>query len=103
MGRRDEPPELNCALCGRLIPRHLITRHHLLPREEGGGPEHTADLCKACHGHLHALYDNRTLARQFATLDALRRDPQVLKFVKFIRKQSPTATFRSSTTRKKRR
>lgn len=85
------------------MPLELLTEHHLVPREEGGQPEHKTPMCKPCHGHVHATYDNRTLANALNTLDALRRDPAIQKFVRFIRKQSPTTGFRSRSARGKRR
>lgn len=85
------------------MPASLLTQHHLLPRERGGTAEHTVPLCRPCHGHVHATYDNHTLARAFATIDALRRDPQIARFVKFIRKQDVGARFSSRTSRSKRR
>ena len=93
---------INCSLCGRQIPVPLITLHHLLPKQKGGGPEHTVPMCRPCHGHLHALYDNHTLAVALSSLEALRRDPKVMKFVKFIRKQDVAASFRSRPPRERR-
>lgn len=92
---RKDADTHRCSLCGRRVPASVITDHHLVPREEGGGPEHKIPMCRPCHGHLHALYDNRTLAVAFPTIESLRTDPQVLKFVRFIRKQDPAARFRS--------
>lgn len=91
-----EPELILCTLCGRQVPRAIITEHHLVPREEGGKEEHKVPMCKPCHGHIHATYDNRTLAQALSTLDALRRDPNILKFIKFIRKQDPAAKFQSA-------
>jgi hypothetical protein len=93
---RREPELILCTLCGRQVPKAIITEHHLLPREEGGTEEHKVPMCKPCHGHIHATYDNRTLAIAFSTLDALRRDPKILKFVRFIRKQDASSVFRSA-------
>lgn len=90
-----EPELILCTLCGRNVPSGIITEHHLVPREEGGKEEHKVPMCKPCHGHIHATYDNRTLAQALSTLDALRRDAKILKFVKFIRKQDASSVFRS--------
>ena len=100
-----EPEFILCTLCGRQVPRAIITEHHLVPREEGGTEEHKVPMCKPCHGHIHATYDNRTLAQALGTLDALRRDPKILKFIKFIRKQDASSVFRSaySSSRSRRR
>ena len=80
-----------CSLCGRCVPRGLITLHHLTPKERGGGPEHRVPMCRPCHKQVHALYGNKDLERMYADLPALRRDPQLQKFIRWIRKQPPTA------------
>ncbi|MEM7203220.1 MAG: hypothetical protein AAF628_23360 [Planctomycetota bacterium] len=84
-----------CTLCGR---ERLLTFHHLIPRklhrrnayrraytkeqlQEG------IDLCRLCHGALHRLYDEVTLAKRLSTLPALRADEAVQRHVKWARKQ----------------
>ncbi len=86
---------VHCTLCGRMVPGAIITEHHLLPKEEGGTEEHKVPMCRPCHGHIHASYDNRTLAKALSTLAALRRDAKIARFVKFIRKQDASSVFRS--------
>jgi hypothetical protein len=66
-----------------------VTQHHLVPKDEGGGGGPVADLCPACHRQLHALYDNRALATRLGSLEALRADPTVQRFVRWVRKQDP--------------
>ena len=80
--------EEKCALCER--EGVTLTRHHLLPREEGGKEEHIAMICEACHKHIHALYTNKELALFLDTIDKLKADPQISKYLKFIQKQPPT-------------
>lgn len=92
---RREPELILCTLCGRQVPRAIITEHHLVPRQKGGTEEHKVPMCRPCHGHIHATYDNHTLAAALNSLDALRRDPAILKFIKFIRKQDAASVFRS--------
>lgn len=58
-------------------------------------------MCRPCHGHVHAIYDNKTLAAVFNSIESLRADPAVQKFVKFIRKQDPAAKFSSVMKRKR--
>jgi len=78
-----------CELCGRHVPRRLTSVHHLCPRSHGGGPDGEVILCKLCHSFLHATFTNSTLAEEFSSLDALRRDPEVRRFVRWARKQKP--------------
>lgn len=82
----------HCELCQR---EAQTTEHHLVPRSRKGergvkfGP--TARLCRDCHRTVHATWDNRTLARQYATLAKLRSAPELAPYLAFIRKQPGTA------------
>ena len=84
-----------CALCQRQVPEHLITLHHLKPREKGGKAEHRTPLCKPCHKQIHATYGNTDLARVYDSLEALRAAPLLQPFLKWIRKQSPDRNFKT--------
>lgn len=90
-----------CALCDR--EPISLTRHHLLPREEGGKEEHISMICEACHKQIHALYTNRELAIRLSTIEALQQDEKISKYLKFIRKQPVTKKVRSRKSRERRR
>lgn len=78
-----------CELCGRTgIPK--ITEHHLTPKQYGGKNAATAWLCEVCHKQIHALYTNRELAIRLNTIEKLLLDDKINKYLKYIRKQSPT-------------
>ncbi len=80
-------PELSlppCELCGRLVQH--TSRHHLVPREEGGRHGPTAELCQPCHSTIHLLLDNKTLARRYHTLETLRAAPELQKYLHWIRR-----------------
>lgn len=79
-----EAGEETCALCGRRVER--LTRHHLCPREHGGAE--TVLLCGGCHRQVHALFTNRTLAAELDTLEKLRRDPAIERYVAWARRQA---------------
>ncbi|HEX8087367.1 MAG TPA: hypothetical protein VF762_00845 [Blastocatellia bacterium] len=72
-----------CALCERAVAH--ISKHHLTPKSEGGAE--TIDLCSACHKTLHKFFTNRTLAKELNTIDALRRNPEVRRYLAWVRKQ----------------
>ncbi|ANE48719.1 hypothetical protein SY83_04135 [Paenibacillus swuensis] len=96
-------PASRCELCGREDVD--TTRHHLTPKEEGGTLLGTADLCIPCHKQIHALYTNKELATRLSTIEELRQDEQLSRFIKYIRKQ-PSRTLvriRKSNDRKKKR
>ncbi len=94
--RRREQPELlarqagdtdyQCALCERTVKR--VTRHHLIPRSEGGRV--VVDLCVPCHKTLHSFFSNHTLSSQLSTLEALRQEPDIARYLAWIRKQPDT-------------
>ncbi|MCD8501312.1 MAG: HNH endonuclease [Bacillaceae bacterium] len=77
-----------CELCDRSDVETTI--HHLIPKEMGGTFEATANLCIPCHKQIHALYTNDELAARLSTLQDLRKDPQLAKFIKWIQKQPST-------------
>jgi hypothetical protein len=63
------------------------SRHHLVPREEGGRYGPTVDLCQPCHSSVHRFLTNRELARQYPTVEALRAAEGLQTYLVWIRKQ----------------
>lgn len=94
----DRPSEhKQCALCRRLVPLHLITLHHLLPRQKGGKADDRAPFCKPCHKQVHATFANGDLAKSYTTIESLRDAPDLKPFLKWIRKQKADRNFRTIT------
>ncbi|MGG3805465.1 HNH endonuclease [Metabacillus fastidiosus] len=77
-----------CELCEREPVETTI--HHLLPKEMGGTFGPTANLCIPCHKQIHALYTNKEIAIRLTTIQELKEDEQLSRFLKWIRKQPPT-------------
>ncbi len=82
---------MQCELCHREM--EALTAHHLIPKQsskrkkEDPGP--TIDICSACHRQIHILFDNKHLAQELNTLDKLKSDPQMQKFLSWVQKQKP--------------
>ncbi|MDY7014030.1 MAG: HNH endonuclease [Cyanobacteriota bacterium] len=81
---------MECELCQREMER--LTVHHLIPRQAAKrskkadlGP--TANICSACHRQIHALFDNKFLAKELNTVEKLKNEPQMQKFLSWIGKQ----------------
>lgn len=91
------PPVYQCALCGREVAG--VTKHHLIPKSEGG--KATIELCSACHKTLHSFFENRTLAKELHTIEALRQEPDIARYLKWVRKQ-PDKRIRVRASRSKR-
>jgi len=82
--RAQRAAEACCGLCERAVQH--TTRHHLVPREEGGRYGDTVDLCQPCHSSVHRFLTNRELARQYATVEALRAAEELQGYLGWIRK-----------------
>ncbi|UOQ74694.1 HNH endonuclease [Hymenobacter cellulosilyticus] len=76
--------EQRCELCEREVS--AVSRHHLVPREEGGRYGPTVALCQPCHSTVHLLLTNRELARNYPTVEALRQAPELQKYLHWIRR-----------------
>jgi len=80
-----------CQLCARDVP--TLTEHHLTPRQQTKrkklDPGETIDICSACHRQIHVLFDNRRLAQELNTVDRLKANPEMAKFLAWVRKQNP--------------
>lgn len=88
-----------CPLCGRPIPPHLESRHHLVPRLKGGKHGPFAVLHSICHGKIHSVLSESELARDYPTLEKLQAHPGIAKFIRWVRKRPPE--YRSSNRRVK--
>ena len=74
-----------CELCGR--KKLNTTTHHLIPKEEGGRYMDTVMLCIPCHKMVHALYTNKELAVRLNTLEAMKEDEKLSRFITWVQKQ----------------
>jgi 5-methylcytosine-specific restriction enzyme A len=78
----------SCELCDR--EEVEVTVHHLTPKEMGGTFMPTDELCIPCHKQIHALYTNEELADTLNTIQLLKMNPELNKFIKWIKKQPST-------------
>ena len=76
---------LRCELCEREV--QATSRHHLVPREEGGRYGSTVDLCQPCHSSVHRFLSNRALARNYASVEALRGAEELQTYLRWVKKQ----------------
>ncbi|MBP3957760.1 HNH endonuclease [Gemmata sp. G18] len=97
----NEPKPTPCGLCGRGFSRAALTQHHCLPKSKGGTSEDLAMICSQCHGMVHATYTNATLAAVYPTIEALRKAPELIAFIKWVRKQPVTSRKRNKERRQK--
>ena len=60
-----------CELCGREV-LHL-TRHHLVPREEGGRHDAAKELFLLYHIIVHLIFSNLDRANAYNAIPALQK------------------------------
>ncbi len=82
--RAQRAIESRCGLCERVVQH--TTRHHLVPREEGGRHGDTVELCQPCHSSVHRFLTNRELARPYHTVAALRSADELQSYLSWIKK-----------------
>ncbi|KAF3887830.1 MULTISPECIES: HNH endonuclease [Nostocales] len=78
---------MTCELCDREVDK--LTVHHLVPRQKKGHHGPKINICSACHRQIHTLYDNTCLAQQLNSLEKLKQEPQMQKFLSWVGKQDP--------------
>lgn len=77
--------------------------HHLVPKQQDGTDGPTLDVCPPCHRQIHALFDNKTLARELDSIDKLAGHPDMRRFLRWIRKQAPDKRIKVRGSKRKRR
>lgn len=101
-----------CQLCGRHGVE--LTRHHLIPRtrhrnkqvrkrfERRALLEQILLVCRPCHKQIHALFSEKELATRYNQRDALLADPDMARFVAWIRTKPGTFVAPTQRNRKRR-
>ncbi len=75
-----------CPLCDRPFGKD-VQMHHLIPKSQGG--KETIPLHPICHRKLHALFNEKELARNYATVEALRDQIEIKRFTAWLRGKPP--------------
>jgi hypothetical protein len=76
---------MRCPLCERPLGTVNIDRHHLVPRTRGG--KATVLLHKICHQTIHSVFTENQLARHYNTIERLKADERIAKFVAWVSKR----------------
>lgn len=79
-----------CPLCERPIPKRARqSLHHLTPKLKGGKDGETVRLHQICHSAIHARYSEAEIARHLADVESLRADPELARFLAWLRTKPP--------------
>jgi len=93
---------MNCELCGREIMAGDESKHHLIPKSNGGAYSPTAILHSVCHKQIHALFDNKRLSEQYNTMTKLKMHKDIKRFIKWVQKKPINFNPKMRISRKKR-
>lgn len=69
-----------------------LTVHHLIPRQKTKRKKvagATINICSGCHKQIHTLFDNTRLAIELNSIERLKNEPQMHKFISWVKKQDP--------------
>ena len=80
---------MKCALCEREITEGLGSEHHLVPKVNGGNHGACVFLHEICHKQVHALFDNKNLAKRLDTIKKLREHRDIQRFLVWISDKPP--------------
>lgn len=83
----------HCPLCGRVLGTR-VEKHHLVPRSKGG--TETVSLHPICHRKIHALFNEKELARHYSTIEALLAAEEIRAFVQWVARKPPDFFRRTS-------
>ena len=99
-GKSVMPAESNtvCLLCERTVVK--VTAHHLKPKSRGG--KATIGICQDCHGMIHALFPNKQLERELATVEELTSHPEFANYLKWVKGRPANRRFRARRSKKTR-
>lgn len=92
-----------CPLCERPIPTSARSSlHHLTPKLKGGTHRGTVRLHQICHSAIHARYSEAEIAKRLADVEALRADPEIYRFLTWVRGKPADFHAATRTTRDRR-
>lgn len=84
---------MRCHSCGRDVER--ITRHHLVPQSRHHNKKakkifvrnelnRTVILCNPCHHHIHTVFSEKELERQYHAIEDIKNHPDMVKFIAWL-------------------
>jgi hypothetical protein len=92
-----------CPLCERPIPpRAKASRHHLVPKLKGGAKQPTVRLHQICHSAIHARFSEAELARRLSDPESLKAEPELARFLDWVRTKPDDFHAPTRTTAKRR-
>ncbi len=91
-----------CVICNRpLGSEETISKHHLIPKSQGGKHSATILIHNICHQKIHSVFTEKQLKQTYNTVKTLTENEEMIKFIKWISKKDPEFYQRNKKMRKK--
>lgn len=91
-----------CILCDRDVPINYQEKHHLIPKSKKGKGTDTAEVCVDCGDQLHKLFTNKELKDEYNTIDKLKTNEKIQKWIDWVKKRKLFGSVCMKTKKKKR-
>ncbi len=79
-----------CAICQRILGNeNTISKHHLIPKSEGGRFSETILIHNICHQKIHSVFSLKELRDEYHTIESLRQHEEIKKFISWVAKKDP--------------
>jgi len=75
-----------CQLCNRNI--EILTKHHLIPKSRKL-TKNTIYVCLTCKDMIHKLISNKELEKKYYTIDLLKNNEKIKKYINWIKNKIP--------------
>jgi hypothetical protein len=80
----------DCCICNRpLIKNGYIDEHHLIPKAKNGKYGDKILIHRVCHEKIHSIWTETELAAYYHTPERIVANPEIGKFVQWIKRKSP--------------
>jgi len=79
-----------CVICKRELGKINISRHHLVPKSEGGKDGEIILIHNICHQKIHSFFTVKELKQELHSIDQLTSHEEMVKFIKWVAKKDPS-------------
>ena len=77
-----------CPICLRALgDENTISKHHLIPKSEGGRYSEIILIHNICHQKIHSVFSLKELREEFHTVEKLCNHEEMKKFIKWVAKK----------------
>lgn len=73
----------------------------MVPKSKGG--KTTEKICRTCHRQIHSLFTNKQLEKELNSVEALKENLDIQKYLSWVKDKNPDRYFRGEKTKERKR